>query len=414
MIFALHYLRRFFVVGAFVLALAGSCLAQGTSFPVPAELTGAVEFWKHIFTRFGARELVFFDPLDPGTIYSVLQVPENEEGRLIIERERQRIITNYELNEEDGRVRTQRGAKEMFLSGIKIAGRYVAQMQKIFREHGLPGELAYLPLVESSFNVRARSSVGAAGMWQFMPDTGKKFLRIDNAVDERMDPLASTRAAARLLKENLKLLGNWPLAITAYNHGTEGIFRGINTVGSQNLEDLIRRYHSPTFGFASKNFYAEFVAAAEIAKNSEAYFPFLRSLQPIPFHEVAINRAVQVQSVLKPAAISQNDFFDWNPALNPASKVLPVGYRVKVPPEKVDGFVAAQRKLIAAPTEKSAAAVVKRPDARSGSGRTVGTGKTAVKQKGSNRPSAASLPKSKRLADGRTVATEPRIRTPKG
>jgi membrane-bound lytic murein transglycosylase D len=84
--------------------------------------------------------------------------------------------------------------------------------------------LAYLPLVESSFNVRARSIVGAVGMWQFMPETGKKFMRIDEKVDERRDPFASTRAAARLLKENYRLLSNWPLAITAYNHAPTGFF----------------------------------------------------------------------------------------------------------------------------------------------------------------------------------------------
>jgi len=267
--------------------------------------------------------------------------------------------------------------------------------------------------VESSFNVRARSSVGAVGMWQFMPDTGKKFLRIDDAVDERKDPLASTRAAARLLKENRKLLGNWPLAITAYNHGTEGIFRAIGAVGSQKLEDLIRNYQSPTFGFASKNFYAEFLAAVEIAKNSEAYFPFFRSLRPIPFHEVPINRAVQVQSVLKPAAISQNDFFDWNPALNPAAKVLPAGYRVKVLPQKVDDFVATQRRLVAGPAVQKAALVTKR-SGRPGRGQNELNGKTAVTRKSANRPSAANLPKPKRLRDGRTIATESRIRVPNG
>ena len=103
------------------------------------------------------------------------------------------------------RVRSQRGAKEHFTEGLRISGRYIAQMQKIFRDEGLPPELAYLPLVESSFNVRARSSAGAVGMWQFIPETGKKFMRIDDAVDERRDPMASTRAAARLLKENYRI-----------------------------------------------------------------------------------------------------------------------------------------------------------------------------------------------------------------
>jgi membrane-bound lytic murein transglycosylase D len=400
------------LAGVFVIVIANFCSAQETPFPVPAELTGAVEFWKQIFTRFGSKEVVFFDPFDLGKIYSVVRAPENDEGRSIIEKERLRIIADYDLNEEDGRLKTQRGAKEMFLSGLRISGRYVAPMQTIFRAEGLPPDLVYLPLVESSFNVHARSSVGAVGMWQFMLDTGKKFLRIDDVVDERRDPLASTRAAARLLKENRKLLGNWPLAITAYNHGTEGIFRGINSVGSQNLEDLIRNYQSPAFGFASKNFYAEFLAAVEIAKNSETYFPFLRSLRPISLHEVPIKRQVQVQSVLKPAAIAQSDFFDWNPALNPTSKVLPVGYSVKVPPDKVDDFVAAQRRLVAGPTVQKAS-LAKR-SARPGSGQNESNGKTAVKRKGSNGASPGSLPKPKRLRDGRTVAAESRVRVPNG
>jgi hypothetical protein len=140
-------------------------------------------------------------------------------------------------------------------------------------------------------------------------------------------------------------MGNWPLAITAYNHGTDGIFRGINTVGSRNLVDIIRRYESPTFGFASKHFYAEFLAAVEVANNSEAYFPFLRPHRPWTFREVEIKRRVLVQSLLIPMAISHNDFFEWNPALEPTTKYLPLGYRVKLPPEKWHSFVAAQRRL---------------------------------------------------------------------
>ena len=336
--------------------LARHSSAQEAAFPAPPELGGAVDFWKQIFTRFGARDVVFFDPVDPAKIYSVLQAPETDDGRAVIEKERARIIADYELNEDDGRIRTQRGAKELFLSGLKIAGRYLPQMQSILRSEGVPADLAYLPLVESSFNVRARSSVGAAGIWQFMLATGKKFLRIDDSVDERMDPIMSTRAAARLLKENYRLLGNWPLAITAYNHGTEGIFQGINAVGSENIADLIRDYRSPTFGFASKNFYAEFLAAVEVGKNREAYFPFLRALPPIHFQEVAGTRQMPIHPLLKPAAISPNEFFEWNPAISPASKYLPIGYRVKLPPEKLADFLSAQRRAIEPPPLRTVSA----------------------------------------------------------
>jgi membrane-bound lytic murein transglycosylase D len=203
-------------------------------------------------------------------------------------------------------------------------------------------------------------------MWQFMPDTGKKFLRITDAVDERRDPMASTRAAARLLKENRQILGNWPLAVTAYNHGTEGIFRAIDVVGTQDLVEIIRRYQSPAFGFASKNFYAEFLAAVDIARNSEVHFPFLRPHPPWSFHEIEVKRTVSIQSVLKPAAISQSDFFEWNPALSPTVKMIPAGYRVNIPPEKASRFLAAQQRMVDARTNKKSPTMTKQTEAKSG------------------------------------------------
>jgi membrane-bound lytic murein transglycosylase D len=350
-------------------AIFGRAMAAESTFAVLSGLEGAVVFWKQIFTRYGAGEVVFFDPFDHGKIYSVLRVPDSDEGRALVERERARIIANYDLSEEDGRVKTQRGVKEQFIAGLKISGRYMSQMRQIFRDEGLPVELAYLPLVESSFNVRARSTAGAVGMWQFMPDTGRKFLRITDTVDERRDPLVSTRAAARLLAENRKLLGNWPLAITAYNHGTEGIFRAIDVLGTRDLVEIIRRYQSPTFGFASKNFYAEFLAAADIARNSEAHFPSLRPHPPLSLHEIEIKRQVPIQSLLKPAAVSQSDFFEWNPALSPTATMIPAGYRVKIPPEKAGRFAILQRRTLDNPTKKKSGLVTTRNVAGSASGK---------------------------------------------
>ena len=341
------------------LAYGVSAFAQKPPFLVLPGLESSVDFWKQIFTRYGFADVVLFDPIDPSTVYRVLQVPENEQGRATVDRERARVVADYDLIDDETRIRSQRGAKEHFAEGLRVSGRYMAQMQKIFRDEGLPVELAYLPLVESSFNIRARSGVGAVGMWQFMPETGKKFMRVDAAVDERRDPMASTRAAARLLKENYRILGNWPLAITAYNHGTDGIFRGIKDVESDNLVDLIQRYQSPTFGFASKNFYAEFLAVVDIVTNSDLYFPFLRTHRPVALRELEITKRAPLLAVLKPAAISQNDFFEWNPALDPTAKFIPLGYRVKLPPDKVDDFLSAQRRALAAPSTKKIAATSK-------------------------------------------------------
>src|SRR5262245_4473295 len=108
---------------------ASAVVAQ--PFAVLPGLEGAVSFWKQIFTRYGATDVVFFDPSDHGKIYSVLRAPDTDEGRALVERERARIIANYDLNEEDGRVKTQRGVKEQFISGLKISGRYMAQMRQI-------------------------------------------------------------------------------------------------------------------------------------------------------------------------------------------------------------------------------------------------------------------------------------------
>jgi len=347
------------------LACCPPAFAQHRPFPVPPGLENSVEFWKQIFTRYSFGDVVLFDPIDQSKIYGVLRVPENEQGRAVVDRERARIVADYDLVDDESRIRSQRGAKEHFSEGLRVSGRYIAQMQKIFREEGVPVELAYLPLVESSFNIRARSVAGAVGMWQFMPETGKKFMRVDTAVDERRDPITSTRAAARLLKENYRILGNWPLAVTAYNHGTEGIFRGIKAVESDNLVDLIQRYQSPTFGFASKNFYAEFLAVVDIAMNSDIHFPFLRTHRPVALREVEVRRRALLFAVLKPAAISQNDFFEWNPALDPTVKVIPLGYRVKLPPDKVDDFLSAHRRALAALSAKKTAVASKSRNARS-------------------------------------------------
>jgi membrane-bound lytic murein transglycosylase D len=385
-------------------AIFGRAVAAESTFAVLPGLEGAVAFWKQIFTRYGAGEVVFFDPFDHAKIYSVLRVPDSDEGRALVERERARIIANYDLNEEDGRVKTQRGVKEQFVTGLKISGRYISQMRQILRDEGLPVELAYLPLIESSFNVRARSTAGAVGMWQFMPDTGKKFLRITDTVDERRDPLASTRAAARLLSENRKLLGNWPLAITAYNHGTEGIFRAIDVVGTRDLVEIIRRYQSPTFGFASKNFYAEFLAAADIARNREVHFPSLRPHAPLSLHEIEIKHQVPIQSLLKPAAVSQSDFFDWNPALNTTTTVIPAGYRIKVLPEKAGRFAIFQRRTLDSLATKKSGVITTRNHAGSANG------KIAAKNKKARGTSVGAARSAGRLSTSKAMTATQRLK----
>src|SRR6266508_5432346 len=122
-----------------------AAFAQEPPFPVLPGLESSVEFWKQIFTRYGFADVVLFDPIDPGMVYCVLRVPENEQGRAAVDRERARVVADYDLIDDETRIRSQRGAKEHFAEGLRISGRYMAQMQKIFRDEGLPVALAYLP-----------------------------------------------------------------------------------------------------------------------------------------------------------------------------------------------------------------------------------------------------------------------------
>ena len=110
---------------ALILGRPVRVVAQDIPFPVLAGLEGAVEFWKQIFSRYSFAEVVFFDPMDPATIYSTLRVPDNELGRALVEKERARIVADYDLIDDETRIRTQRGAKEHFAEGLKVAGRYM-------------------------------------------------------------------------------------------------------------------------------------------------------------------------------------------------------------------------------------------------------------------------------------------------
>lgn len=303
--------------------------SDGNPFPLLPGLENAVDFWKRIFTEYSLSQLVFFDGLDMSKIYEVMDVGEAYRTQAYIDGERARIAAANGVDIE--RVKAQRGIKERTMEGLKRSGRYIAQMQQIFTERNLPVELTYLPLVESSYDLTARSFVGAMGIWQFMPVTGKQFLRVNKLVDERRDPIESTRAAASLLAQNYQALGSWPLALTAYNYGAAGLARAVAQIGSDNLVDLIRNYQHPYWGFAPKNFYAEFLAAVEVAQNTERFFPGLELHSPLTIQEVEVKKAISVAALAGSHGLTQQQLLAWNHALSPKTRLIPAGYRLKLP-----------------------------------------------------------------------------------
>ena len=356
-------------------------------FAIPRGLEPAVKFWKAIFLDYDSTQLVFFDPKNMSKIHRVVQVKKGASTRRLVRSVRARLVRR---GIPSHRIKVQRGISERFAAGVRRSGRYMEHMRKIFSARGLPVELAYLPLVESSFRNDARSFRGAVGMWQFMPGTGRRYMRVTRLVDERRDPMEATRAAARLLQENYRELRTWPLAVTAYNHGRAGMKRAVRQVGTRDIVTIIRRYRSRTFKFASKNFYAEFLAAVHVMRGLDRHLPHVRFDQLVHLDEISLTRRVAVSSLLRHGRVSRAELLKWNPALSrrafaPVTRPANVGFATSMPSRCAAGSsIASTRSSARWPIERvsheNGCGATASPPARctaatdSSSGRSVGSG----------------------------------------
>jgi membrane-bound lytic murein transglycosylase D len=281
-----------------------SLAARQPDFPKSPRLVPRVEFWKRIYSEVDTGGGLLHDSEDLSVVYEAVRLPEagarlgqerflrqrREHYQAVLRRlatgkrtdldaEERRVlalfppdVSNATLRKAAGQVRFQLGQADKFRAGLIRQGRWEPYMRGVFAERGLPVELASLPHVESSFNPAARSHVGASGLWQFTRSTGRLYMRVDHVIDERNDPWLATVAASRLLASNYQKTGSWPLALTGYNHGVGGMVRAARTLGTRDMATIIERYKSRSFGFASKNFYTEFLAAIEVEENAERYF----------------------------------------------------------------------------------------------------------------------------------------------
>lgn len=246
-------------------------------------------------------------------------------------------------------IRSQRGLKERTHLALETSGKYLPAMESVFKGYELPLRLTRLPLVESSFNVEAYSKVGAAGLWQFIPSSARIYMRLNDVVDDRRDPWTSTDAAARHLRDDYAMLGSWPLALTAYNHGRHGVARGLKQTGGSELPDLIRGYTAKSFGFASRNFYAEFLAASDVERNWKAHFGEIQRKTPLSFEVVETKHYVPYETLRRLCDADDELFKKLNPAYRPevmAGKLyVPPGHLIRVPAGAAKNFEVAYARL---------------------------------------------------------------------
>src|ERR1700721_705064 len=243
--------------------------------------------------------------------------------------------TPQDFRDAIDRIRFQLGQADRFREGLIRAAVWEKQIARTLTQHGVPAEIAALPHVESSFNLAAYSKVGAAGLWQFMPSTAKRFMRVDSVGDERLDPYSATEAAANLMLYNYRLLGTWPLAVTAYNHGPGGLRRAQDELGTSDIAVIVKRYQGKTFGFASRNFYVAFLAALEVDRNAEKFFGPLTRLPDTDSTPTELPDYIPVDALAKAFKVDMGALRVLNPALRPprwhGARVVPRGYTLRLP-----------------------------------------------------------------------------------
>ena len=354
------------------LLLTGAAYASEV-FPQPPELQPDVDFWVSIFTQYSTDEGVLHDNRNLAVVYDRLDMPEKtsrrERNRQVEKRRKQlqavlrtlasgkrnnlsaeeaRVlalwpggVSNETLALAAKRIRFQQGLRDRFGQGLERSGRWRDHVNAQFTALGVPTEIAALPHVESSYNPDARSHVGASGIWQFTRSTGRRYMRVDHVVDERNDPFAATRAAGRLLAYNYSITGNWPMAITAYNHGLAGVRRAMRQFGDTAYVEILRNYDGRTFGFASRNFYVAFLAAKEVDQNVEKYFPGIVPEQATDYATAKLPTYVSVEGLSDALGVTQKHIAKHNPGLQATiwqgSKYLPKGYELRLPTASIDG-----------------------------------------------------------------------------
>lgn len=345
-------------------------------FEIPAGFEDRVAFWINIYSKYTADDAVFHDSRNLARVFRVLDLRPITQSKMhpflkevkvkkLIKSERAKLVAQlsslrkklksmrftpaeqelyislgepkkaHVISEALENLRMQLGQKSFFESALKNSDIYLPTMEKIFTDKGIPKELTRVPFVESSFNLAARSRVGASGIWQIMPATGRKLMPNDH-IDYRNDPIKATEFAAGLLKFNYKVIDTWPLAVTAYNHGPTSIVKITKKYKTKDLPTLIKRaYGSHAFAFASSNFYACFLAALHVEKNKDFYFPNREKNQEIVYSTIKLKKPIKIGQLYKWFSENEGQANLFNPHLSRKVRVgntkIPAGTILYVP-----------------------------------------------------------------------------------
>ncbi len=186
---------------------------------------------------------------------------------------------------------------------------YIPVIKQVFQEYGIPDDFMFLPIIESHFNIRARSPAGAVGLWQFIPQTGRMYgLLINKWVDERMDPVESSKAAALYLKDLYNIFDDWMLALASYNTGEGMIIRKINKYGGTNFWDINEYLSKET-----RNYVPSFLAVVQVVKEilKKEHFNY----DDITFERVEVNAPVSLRYISDMVGIDYDELKRLNPHL---------------------------------------------------------------------------------------------------
>jgi membrane-bound lytic murein transglycosylase D len=369
-----------------------------TTFSVPTELTINYQFWLDVYTKYTTDQGILHDSEYIDLVYEILDfthissrtdLKDNEKSRMktkAVKEAKKRVVAmlkklhgtkdpstltadekkiwEYLAKVDDkrkfldatkkNRVRFQLGQRDRIVQGIFFSGRYLESFEQTFRDAGLPIELTRLPFVESSFNVLARSKVGASGLWQIMRYTGRPFMTINATIDKRNFPTDATKLAAKLLKINYNMLQDWPLAITGYNHGPAGVLRLTKSYKSREIGQLIQNIGSKRrLGFASRNFYASFLAVLEAERNAPKYFGNVYWSKPLNSMEIQLSQPVKWKDILSWFDNKDQIAQIYNPHITALARKfgrpVPVKAVISVPADKKDLVLAKLEELKKSP-----------------------------------------------------------------